>query len=88
MGLAQLAGKAAIMTGAAPGIGAAIAPHFDPEGAAVNRRDTRSKPGMWLPRSFGRLGHVQEFAAVATFLARDEARWITGQNIRVSGGTC
>ncbi|WP_414753313.1 SDR family oxidoreductase [Anabaena sp. CCY 9910] len=36
--------------------------------------------------AFGRLGDVQEIADVVAFLASDEARWITGQNIRVNGG--
>jgi len=34
-----------------------------------------------------RLGHVDEIANVVAFLAGDEARWITGRNIRVNGGT-
>lgn len=36
--------------------------------------------------AFGKLGEVQEIADVVAFLASDEARWITGQNIRVNGG--
>jgi 3-oxoacyl-[acyl-carrier protein] reductase len=36
---------------------------------------------------FNRLGQVQEIADVVAFVASDEARWITGQNIRVNGGT-
>ncbi|BAZ30381.1 short-chain dehydrogenase/reductase SDR [Cylindrospermum sp. NIES-4074] len=36
--------------------------------------------------ALGRLGEVQEIADVVAFLASDEARWITGQNIRVNGG--
>lgn len=36
--------------------------------------------------ALGRLGDVQEIADVVAFLASDEARWITGQNIRVNGG--
>ncbi|BCL33940.1 SDR family oxidoreductase [Nostoc sp. MS1] len=36
--------------------------------------------------AFGRLGDVQEIADVVAFLASNEARWITGQNIRVNGG--
>jgi 3-oxoacyl-[acyl-carrier protein] reductase len=37
--------------------------------------------------AFGRLGTVEEIADVVTFLASDRARWITGQIIRVNGGT-
>ncbi|MHC5729465.1 MAG: SDR family oxidoreductase [Nostoc sp.] len=36
--------------------------------------------------AFGKLGDVQEIADVVAFLVSDEARWITGQNIRVNGG--
>jgi 3-oxoacyl-[acyl-carrier protein] reductase len=38
--------------------------------------------------SLGRLGQVDDIADVVTFLATDEACWITGQTIRVNGGTC
>jgi 3-oxoacyl-[acyl-carrier protein] reductase len=34
----------------------------------------------------GRLGLPQDIADVIAFLATDDARWITGQNIRVGGG--
>lgn len=36
--------------------------------------------------ALGRLGEVQDIADVVAFLASEEARWITGQNIRVNGG--
>jgi 3-oxoacyl-[acyl-carrier protein] reductase len=35
---------------------------------------------------FGRLGQPADIADAVAFLAGDDARWITGQNIRVSGG--
>lgn len=34
----------------------------------------------------GRLGQPADIADVITFLASDEARWLTGQNIQVNGG--
>jgi 3-oxoacyl-[acyl-carrier protein] reductase len=37
--------------------------------------------------AFGRLGTVDEIADVVVFLASPAARWITGQVIRVNGGT-
>lgn len=36
---------------------------------------------------FGRLGSVDEIADVVAFIASEDARWITGQNVRVNGGT-
>jgi 3-oxoacyl-[acyl-carrier protein] reductase len=38
--------------------------------------------------AFNRLGQVDDIADVVLFLAGDGARWITGQIIRVNGGTC
>jgi 3-oxoacyl-[acyl-carrier protein] reductase len=37
--------------------------------------------------AFGRLGRPEEIAAVVAFLAGPDAGWITGQVIRVNGGT-
>jgi 2-keto-3-deoxy-L-fuconate dehydrogenase len=34
----------------------------------------------------GRLGTVDEIAALAAFLASDESSWITGQAIAIDGG--
>jgi 3-oxoacyl-[acyl-carrier protein] reductase len=36
--------------------------------------------------AFGRLGEPKDIADAVAFLASEEARWITGQNIRVNGG--
>ncbi len=37
--------------------------------------------------AFGRLGTVEEIAEVVAFLTSGRARWITGQVVRVNGGT-
>ena len=37
--------------------------------------------------AFGRLGRPEEIAEMIAFLASDAANWITGQNLRVNGGT-
>jgi 3-oxoacyl-[acyl-carrier protein] reductase len=36
--------------------------------------------------ALGRLGQPQDIADVVAFLVSDEARWVTGQNLRVNGG--
>lgn len=36
--------------------------------------------------AFGRLGRPEDIADVVAFLASDQSRWITGQNIRATGG--
>jgi 3-oxoacyl-[acyl-carrier protein] reductase len=41
--------------------------------------------GHMIP--MGRLGHVDEMAGAAVFLASDMSRYITGQTIHVDGGT-
>jgi len=38
--------------------------------------------------AFGRIGRPPEIADVVTFLASDEAGWVSGQNLRVNGGIC
>lgn len=35
----------------------------------------------------GRMGEPEDIADVIAFLASDDARWVTGQNLTVSGGT-
>ena len=37
--------------------------------------------------ALGRLGKVEDIADVTAFLCSEKARWITGQNIRVNGGS-
>jgi 3-oxoacyl-[acyl-carrier protein] reductase len=34
----------------------------------------------------GRFGRPEEVASVVVFLASDDARWLTGERIRASGG--
>ncbi|MEM5597895.1 SDR family oxidoreductase [Niallia circulans] len=36
--------------------------------------------------AFGRFGETDDIAKVVAFLASEDARWITGQTLRVNGG--
>jgi 3-oxoacyl-[acyl-carrier protein] reductase len=36
--------------------------------------------------ALGRLGRPEDIADVVAWLASDEARWVTGQNLRANGG--
>ncbi|MFD0681681.1 MULTISPECIES: SDR family oxidoreductase [unclassified Paenibacillus] len=42
--------------------------------------------GIIRMNSFGRLGEIDDISGTVLFLASDEARWITGQTIKVNGG--
>ena len=46
-------------------------------------RDRAEAAGM---SPFGRIGATRDVADVAVFLASDEARWLTGENIQAGGG--
>mgnify|MGYP001797968470 CR=1 FL=1 len=36
--------------------------------------------------ALGRIAEVEDIADIVAFLASENARWITGQNIRANGG--
>jgi 3-oxoacyl-[acyl-carrier protein] reductase len=42
--------------------------------------------GIINMNSFGRLGEVDDIVSTVLFLASEEARWMTGQTVRVNGG--
>jgi 3-oxoacyl-[acyl-carrier protein] reductase len=52
-------------------------------GQGKSEEDKRRSAQM---AALGRLGQPGDIADVVAFLASDEARWITGQNIRANGG--
>jgi 3-oxoacyl-[acyl-carrier protein] reductase len=76
----------------------ALAKELGPRGITVNSvlpGMTRTE-GLIMPEAaiahavastpLGRLGEPEDVAAVVAFLVGDDARWVTGQQIRASGG--
>ena len=49
-------------------------------------KDNEKRKTLASMSVFHRLGQPEEIANLVAFLASDEARWITGQNIRACGG--
>jgi NAD(P)-dependent dehydrogenase (short-subunit alcohol dehydrogenase family) len=49
--------------------------------------DPELKAGAAKYSVFGRVGQPADVADVVAFLASDDARWVTGQNIDASGGS-
>jgi len=50
------------------------------------RQDPDAVLAVTAHTALGRLGEAEDIAGVATWLASDEARWVTGQYIEASGG--
>jgi 3-oxoacyl-[acyl-carrier protein] reductase len=76
----------------------ALAKELGPRGITVNSvlPGLTRTDGLIMPRDaveqavartpLGRLGEPDDVAAVVAFLVSDDARWVTGQHIRASGG--
>lgn len=62
-------------------------PRRDGDRHPRDAKDPELIAGLERMSAFNRLGRVEEIADVIAFVASDNARWITGQNIRVNGGT-
>ncbi len=65
-----------------------VGPGFIETDMNARRRTTPEACAALAARSvFGRIGRPSDVADVVAFLVSDDARWITGQYIDVSGGT-
>ena len=59
----------------------------DTEGArAIGAMSDEARAGHIARTPLGRVGTPADIASVAVFLASDEARWVTGECLAVSGG--
>jgi NAD(P)-dependent dehydrogenase (short-subunit alcohol dehydrogenase family) len=68
-----------------PGIvaGTEMRTRVDAEARALGRPTSTDRVG-WIP--MGRLGEAEDVAGVVAFLASDDARYMTGQALNVTGG--
>ena len=53
---------------------------------AAGIKGSSVEAGAVAQTPLGRIGQVDDIASVATFLASNDARWITGELVRASGG--
>ena len=85
--MASLTNKTALVTGASRGIGRATAPGVI-ETDMSNFTKTESGRRLTLAmQALNRIGQPSDVADVIAFVASDGARWITGANIPVDGGS-
>jgi NAD(P)-dependent dehydrogenase (short-subunit alcohol dehydrogenase family) len=87
----SLTGKLALVTGAAKGIGAGLAKAMAAAGASVVVNFVTDRPGAErvvadIKAAGGNAVAIQDIASVGVCLASDEAGWLTGECLAVSGG--
>ena len=64
---------------------AALASAAAGEGGADDRPEREARTALVVP--LGRLGHVDDLAGAAVFLASGLSSYVTGQTLHVDGGT-
>jgi NAD(P)-dependent dehydrogenase (short-subunit alcohol dehydrogenase family) len=86
--MSRLAGKVAIVTGGAGGIGAATAHELAREGAAVAVVDIDEAKATEVVDKIRRTGAraIALGGDLVVFLASEQSRYITGQMISIEGG--
>jgi 2-hydroxycyclohexanecarboxyl-CoA dehydrogenase len=98
----RLEGKTVIVTGGGGGIGGATSRRFAQEGAKVAVFDLNEEAAQRVAEAIraeggaaqafrraiplGRLGQPEDLASAIAFFGSDEASFITGQVLSVSGG--
>ena len=70
--------------GSAPGAKHAVRGFESSNSAGILGTDFEK--GTVAQTPLGRLGQVDDIATVATFLASDDAKWVTGELLRAGGG--
>ena len=81
----EVAGQGIRVNAVCPGIvaGTDMRAQVDAESRALGRPTSTDRVG-WIP--LGRLGEAEDVAGVVAFLVSDDARYMTGQAINVTGG--
>jgi len=81
----EVAGQGIRVNAVCPGIvaGTDMRAKVDAESRALGRPTSTDRVG-WIP--LGRLGEAEDVAGVVAFLVSDDARYMTGQAINVTGG--
>lgn len=63
-----------------------VSPGFTDTDLLRRATPPEAMPGLATASPLGRLGTVSDIADTVAFLVSDEGRWMTGQNLRPSGG--